>query len=130
MTRELQQGLWERERTEAKLREVTEFQQTILDQANYSIVSITPAGMITTVNSAAERLFDYQAADLVGQPIYLLFGGEIQVGQPLAQTINEITTRNSDDQTLGQRADGIDFSNGSDFYRGNRWSGIFLYRYL
>jgi PAS domain S-box-containing protein len=70
----------ERRRTESALREMTIVQQAILDSANYSIISTTPEGIITTFNTAAERWLGYAAAEVVGQttPAILHDPGEVK----------------------------------------------------
>ncbi len=57
----------ERRRTEAALREMTILQQAILNSANYTIISTTPEGIITTFNAAAERFLGYAAAEVIGK---------------------------------------------------------------
>jgi PAS domain S-box-containing protein len=53
--------------TELALREMTIMQQAILNGANYSIISTTPEGIITTFNAAAERWLGYRADEMVGK---------------------------------------------------------------
>ena len=57
----------ERRKAENALRDISILQQAILDSANYTIVSTTPEGIITTFNAAAERWLGYSAAELVGR---------------------------------------------------------------
>ncbi len=57
----------ERRRTEAALLEMTILQQAILNSANYTIISTTPEGIITTFNAAAERSLGYAAAEVIGK---------------------------------------------------------------
>jgi len=57
----------ERLQAEAALRDMTIMQQAILESANYSIISTTPAGIITTFNIAAQRWLGYTAAEVVGK---------------------------------------------------------------
>jgi two-component system sensor kinase FixL len=46
--------------------------QALLDAAVDGIVVIDADGRITTINAAAERLFGYRAADLLGKPVDVL----------------------------------------------------------
>lgn len=56
----------ERKRNERRLAQTMTLQRAILDNAGYAIISTTPEGMITTFNSAAERLLGYNAAMVMG----------------------------------------------------------------
>jgi PAS domain S-box-containing protein len=57
----------DRLQAEAALRDMTIMQQAILDSANYTIISTTPEGVITTFNAAAQRLLGYTAEEVVGR---------------------------------------------------------------
>ena len=57
----------ERLKAETALRDMTILQQAILDSANYSIISTTPEGLITTFNAAAQRWLGYTAEEVVGK---------------------------------------------------------------
>lgn len=57
----------ERKRAETELQNVTALRQTLLDSANFSIISTDTAGMIQSFNRGAERMLGYAAAELVGQ---------------------------------------------------------------
>ncbi len=46
----------------------------LLDAAVDAIVVIDEGGRVTTFNKAAERLFGYSAADVIGQDISILMG--------------------------------------------------------
>jgi PAS domain S-box-containing protein len=59
------------ERTEA-LREQEELVHTILDTAAEGIVTINEQGDIQTFNKAAEQMFGYQAAEVVGRHLKML----------------------------------------------------------
>ena len=63
----LQHELLERERTEAKLQEITTLQQAILDSANFTIISTETDGIITSFNARAEKLLGYAATEMIGQ---------------------------------------------------------------
>ncbi|MFB2834808.1 PAS domain S-box protein [Floridanema evergladense] len=55
----------DRKQAEAKLIEITQLQQAVLDGANYTIISTDPNGIIKTFNAAAERLLGYSSAEVV-----------------------------------------------------------------
>jgi PAS domain S-box-containing protein len=57
-----------RRRTEAKLQAVSSLQTAILNAANYAIIATSVDGIVTSFNSAAERWFGYDAAEVIGQP--------------------------------------------------------------
>ena len=45
---------------------------SIVESSDDAIVSLTPDGIITTWNKAAERIYGYQAGEIVGQPVTVL----------------------------------------------------------
>lgn len=55
----------------ASLRQLANFQGAILSGAACAIVSTDRAGVITSVNPAAEKLFGWRADELVGRPVPL-----------------------------------------------------------
>src|ERR1700761_194503 len=59
----------------------------VVDSSHDAIVSKTLDGHIQTWNAAAERLFGYSAAEVVGKPITLIIPRELQAeeGQILAR---------------------------------------------
>ncbi|MBJ6752048.1 PAS domain S-box protein [Geomonas anaerohicana] len=61
--RELVAGLQSRE---DDLHRLTIFQSTILDNAAYGIISMTPEGVVSSFNRAAERLLGYSAQEVIG----------------------------------------------------------------
>ncbi|MBW8468515.1 MAG: PAS domain S-box protein [Thiobacillus sp.] len=52
---------------EDDLRRLAAFQRTILANAAYSIISVTPEGIVTSFNPAAERLLGYTADEVAGK---------------------------------------------------------------
>lgn len=52
---------------EIDLRQITQLQRTIVDNAAYGIISTSPEGLATSLNPAAERLLGYTAGEIVNQ---------------------------------------------------------------
>lgn len=63
----------EQKRTEQSLRDLSEFQKAILDNAGHAIISATPDGIIRVFNPAAEQLLGYSAEELVGKQTPAIF---------------------------------------------------------
>ncbi len=57
----------------SQLKKLSGFQQAILDNAAYAIISTTPDGIITSFNRAAEIMLGYDADELIGKQTPLLF---------------------------------------------------------
>ncbi len=62
----------EKEATERALRELEQRFHAVVDTALDAVVTVDAAGVIETVNPAAERLFGYAAAEVVGRRIDML----------------------------------------------------------
>lgn len=60
------------ERT-SRLKEAETYQRAILETVADAIISIDPSGLIYTFNRAAEKIFGYKAAELIGQNVSILF---------------------------------------------------------
>ncbi|MBE9046214.1 PAS domain S-box protein [Pleurocapsales cyanobacterium LEGE 10410] len=65
-------------------------QQAILDSANYSIISTTVDGIITTFNKTAERWLGYQAAELVGKTTPILIHDRQEVERRARELSQEL----------------------------------------
>ncbi len=63
----------EQKRAEQALRDLSEFQKAILDNAGHAIISATPDGIIRVFNPAAEQLLGYSADELVGKKTPAVF---------------------------------------------------------
>ncbi|MFZ5801636.1 MAG: PAS domain S-box protein [Candidatus Omnitrophota bacterium] len=63
----LEREVTERKRTEAALRRVNHFQAAIMAHAGAAIIATTPEGIITTFNTAAEKMLGYRAEEVVGK---------------------------------------------------------------
>lgn len=78
----------------------------IVESSNDAILSKDLEGIITSWNPAAERLFGYKAAEVIGQPVTLLFPADRQ--EEFAQIMERIRRGERVDhyETLRQRKDG------------------------
>ena len=65
--RRLASEVEEHSRAERLLRDTTSLQRAILDCAEYAVIYTDAEGIIRVMNPAAERLFGYRAADLIGK---------------------------------------------------------------
>ena len=70
---ELQQEIHQRQQAEANLRESQEKLQGILDIAGEAIISMNENCQIEIFNQSAESMFGYTAAEILGQPLDILF---------------------------------------------------------
>ncbi len=62
-----------RSQIESELREASRLQQAILNAANYTIISVSPEGVILTLNAAAERWLGYSTEEIVGKTTPVIF---------------------------------------------------------
>ena len=63
----------ERQRTEAALRSAKEYAETLIKSSIDMIVAVNTQRRITEFNPAAEKGFGYQRAEVIGQPVDLLY---------------------------------------------------------
>ncbi|MDI9636175.1 PAS domain S-box protein [Geitlerinema splendidum] len=82
----------QRRQAEAQLLEITLLQQTILNAANYTIISTDIDGIIHTFNTAAERLLGYSAEEVVGKQTPILIHDRQEVIERAAQLSEELQT--------------------------------------
>jgi PAS domain S-box-containing protein len=68
----VQSDITERKQAEQDLSESRERLRTVLETAADAILTINQSGVVESVNSAAERLFGYAAAEMVGRNVNLL----------------------------------------------------------
>jgi len=67
MTLELREENARREQVSRTLRQVSQFQEAMLNSAAHAIISTTTEGLIRSFNPAAERLLGYTEAEMVGK---------------------------------------------------------------
>ena len=61
------QDITERKITDEKIRELSEFQNIILNGTEYSIISTDDSGIITTFNKGAENMLGYSSEEVIGK---------------------------------------------------------------
>jgi signal transduction histidine kinase/DNA-binding response OmpR family regulator len=64
---QIRREIAERRRVQAALQDVNAFRRTILDSANFSIISAGHDGVIRSFNKAAERWLGYTADEMIGK---------------------------------------------------------------
>ena len=71
----------DQKKTEEQIRTLVEFQNIILNGTDYSIITSSADGTITTFNKGAEKMLGYKAEEVIGRP------------SPILHDITEIETR-------------------------------------
>ncbi len=102
LTRPLQAEVKERRRVQARLRDLA----AIVEQAEDSILTLSPTGEVTSWNKGAERLYGYSAEEAVGANISILSpeGFEHETTQLLKKMISGETMPTR--ETIRVRKDG------------------------
>jgi len=72
----------ERKLAEAALLRASQTAQLVIESVPNGILVVNPAGTITLANSQAEKLFGYNRADLVGQPVEILLPPALRGAHP------------------------------------------------
>jgi PAS domain S-box-containing protein len=112
----LQAEISEREQTEQDLRENQQKLAGILDNADEAIITINEQQQIQLFNQGAEKIFGYQAQEILGQPLDLLLPEifrqihrhHIRQFAKLPEKSRQMTERNTN--VYGRRKDGHEFS--------------------
>jgi PAS domain S-box-containing protein len=78
------------EQREHDLRSLTFFQRTLLENAAYGIVSINPAGFVSSFNRAAEQLLGYAADEVIGLQTPMLWHDPDEVALRARQLSDEL----------------------------------------
>ncbi len=86
----LQQQVAERQRAEDQLRDLSTLMRTILDSANYTIISTDLNSTIRTFNQAAERLLGYRAEEVIGKQSPSIFHDPLELEQRAALLSEEL----------------------------------------
>lgn len=86
------QDITERKQTEKTLRNLAMLNQAILDSANYTIISTTVDGTVSTFNRAAEKCLGYSASDVVGKTTPALFHDPDEIVQRSRELCQELGT--------------------------------------
>ena len=71
----------ERNLLNRQLRETEILQGAILDNAGHAIISTTPDGIITTFNSAAEKMLGYRAEEMIGKQTPAVFHDATEIAE-------------------------------------------------
>jgi PAS domain-containing protein len=79
-----------RSQIESELRGASRLQQAILDAANYTIISVSPDGVILTLNAAAERWMGYSAEEIVGKTTPVIFHDREEVERRARELSEEL----------------------------------------
>jgi PAS domain S-box-containing protein len=112
----LQVEISEREQTEQDLRENQQKLAGILDNADEAIITINEQQQIQLFNQGAEKIFGYQAQEILGQPLDLLLPEifrqvhrhHVKQFAKLPEKSRQMTERNTN--VYGRRKDGHEFS--------------------
>jgi PAS domain S-box-containing protein len=75
---------------DADLQRSNQFQQAILDNVAYGIVSVTADGRIRTFNRAAERLLGYAASEVVDKEVPFLWHDRAEIEKRALQLSDEL----------------------------------------
>ena len=86
------QDITERKQAEKALRELATLNQAILDSANYTIISTTVEGTISTFNRAAEKCLGYSASEVVGKTTPALFHDPEEIVERSRELCQELNT--------------------------------------
>ncbi|NJL90579.1 MAG: PAS domain S-box protein, partial [Coleofasciculaceae cyanobacterium SM2_1_6] len=86
----ISEDITELKKSTAKLLEVTQLQQAILDGANYTIISTDIHGLIKTINAAAQRNLGYLAAGVIDKLNLVVFHDPEEIQQRAAELTLEL----------------------------------------
>lgn len=78
------------QRREEDLRQLAAFQRTILANAAYCIISVTPEGIVTSFNPAAERLLGYSVDEVLGKQSPVIWHDPQEIEQRARQLSSEL----------------------------------------
>jgi PAS domain S-box-containing protein len=75
---------------DADLQRSNLFQQAILENVAYGIVSTTPDGLISSCNRAAERMFGYAVSEAIGKEVAFFWHDRAEIAQRARQLSDEL----------------------------------------
>ncbi|MDJ0593220.1 MAG: PAS domain S-box protein [Pleurocapsa sp. MO_226.B13] len=101
----LQAEIVERELTEAALRENQQRLTGILDNADEAIISINEQQHIQLFNQGAERVFGYQAKEVMGQPLDILIPKALR--QVHRQHVEQFSQSSKQSRRMGERSTNV-----------------------
>lgn len=81
----------------------------ILDTAVEGIITFDESGLIESVNPAAEKMFGYAAAELIGQEVNVLLPAARRAGQASSPVADWRDVRGTSREAIGRRQDGSEF---------------------
>lgn len=122
----------ERKQTEQELRENQQKLAGILDNADEAIISINEQQQIQLFNQGAEKIFGYQAAEIIGQPLDILLPQafrqvhrqHIKQFAELPAKSRQMTDRNSN--VYGRHKDGHEFAAEASLAKLQTKAGMFF----
>jgi two-component system, cell cycle sensor histidine kinase and response regulator CckA len=76
-----------RKQAEVALREANSYLHTLIESSPLAISSINPDGTVRTWNAAAEHLFGWSAAEVLGKPISIVSGQKLEECAALRQRV-------------------------------------------
>lgn len=59
-------------RKEKEIEEKLRYMAELLESAAYCIISTTPKGVIKSINTAGEKMFEFKAEELIGKPVSII----------------------------------------------------------
>jgi diguanylate cyclase (GGDEF)-like protein/PAS domain S-box-containing protein len=76
----------------ARLGEIGEMQQAILDGADYAVIATDTAGLVTSFNAAASRMLGYAPGEVIGRHTPAIFHDPDEIGRRAAELTTELGT--------------------------------------
>jgi PAS domain S-box-containing protein len=92
-----------------ELRSVSDHLQAVVDNAMDGILTIDETRTVRSFNPAAERIFGYTAAEVVGRPLRLLLGETVTDTMALDLFLPQAETMRAHREAIGRRRDGRTF---------------------
>lgn len=77
-------------RADAEIRQLSSWQEAVLDGADYSIISTDPQGTIVSFNNAAQRMLGYTAAEMIGKASPAIIHDKEEINQRALELSQEL----------------------------------------